>query len=103
MYKGFQARVVNQIINRKRVNLCVTECFCLLLYETTKHAVVRIAFELIKLFYHEPFCNIEEEVDFSDKLYMKLSDKYYNLNQIKFAKHSKPKEKRRRRVKKREY
>ena len=102
MYKAFQARVVNQILNRKKVNLCVTELFCLLLSENYNHAVVRIAFALIKLYYHEPFCNIDDEVDFSDKLYMKLSDKYYNFNNIKFSKHQKPIEKRRRKIKKRE-
>jgi len=37
---------------------------------------------MLKLYYHEPFCNIEDEVDFSDRLYMKLCGKYYDFNNI---------------------
>ena len=82
-YKGFQTRTINQIINRLKVNLCVTELCCLILKEVYIHAKIRISFCIIKLYYHDPFANIDDEVDFSDKLYMKLSDKYYNFNNFK--------------------
>ena len=80
IYKGFQTRNVNQIINRLKVNLCVTELYCLILKETFNHAAKRISFEILKLYYHEPFTKIANEMDFSDRIYMKLSDKYYNFN-----------------------
>ena len=83
MYKGFQTRIVNQTINRLKVNLCVTELNCLILNEVYIHAKKRIAFSIIRLYYHEPFCKIDDEVNFSDRLSIKLSDKYYNLNNCK--------------------
>ena len=83
VYKGFQTRKVNQVVNRLRVNLCVTELYCLIFREVFIHAKIRIAFSIIKLYYHDPFSRIEDEVDFSDRLSMKLSDKYYNINNFK--------------------
>ena len=80
MYKGFQVRNINQIINRLKVNLCVTELTCLILKEVFIHARRRITFYLLKLYYHDPFTKIDNEVDFTDKIIMKLSDKYYNFN-----------------------
>ena len=80
MYRGFQIRKVNQIINRLKVNLCVTELTCLIFKEVFIHARRRITFNILKLYYHEPFSNIDDEVNFNDKLSMKLSDIYYNFN-----------------------
>lgn len=80
MYKGFQTRNINQIINRLKINLCVTELTCLILKEVFIHARRRITFFLLKLYYHDPFAKIDNEVDFTDKIIMKLSDKYYNFN-----------------------
>ena len=82
-YKGFQARNVNQIINRLKINLCVTELNCLILNNVFKHACKRISFYTLKLYYHDPFAHIENEVDFTDKLSMRLSNKYYNFNNLK--------------------
>ena len=83
MYKGFQTRTVNQIINRLKVNLCVTELNCLILNEVFIHARRRITFYLLKLYYHDPFYDIEDEVNFSDRISIKLSDRYYNFNNFK--------------------
>ena len=83
IYKGFRTRSVNQIINRLKINLCVTELNCLILNEVFKHACIRIGFYTLKLYYHDPFTHIENEIDFSDRLSMKLSDKYYNFNNFK--------------------
>lgn len=80
MYKGFQIRTVNQIINRLKIQSCVTELFCLITNEVCIHARKRIFFYTLKLYYYDPFANIEQEVDFSDKILMKLSDRYYNFN-----------------------
>ena len=55
MYKGFQTRNINQIINRLKINLCITELYCLILNETFNHATRRISFLILKLYYHEPF------------------------------------------------
>ena len=83
MYKGFQTRNINQIINRLKVNLCVNELLCLILNEVFTHAKKRITFLLLKLYYHEPFHSIYNEMDFTDKIYIKLSDRYYNFNNFK--------------------
>lgn len=79
-YKGFQTREINQTINRLKVNLCANELFCLVLNETFIHANKRIYFSLLKLYYHEPFHSIYNEIDFTDRIYIKLSDRYYNFN-----------------------
>jgi hypothetical protein len=86
VYRGFQTRIVNQTINRLKVNLCVTELTCLILREVLIHSRRRIPFYLLKLYYHDPFVNIGNEVDFNDKLNTKLSDKYYNFNNFKEGK-----------------
>ena len=83
IYKGFQIRNVNQIINRLKFNLCVTELNCLILNEIFKHACKRVSFYLLRLYYHDPFTHIENEVDFTDKVSMILSNKYYNFNNLK--------------------
>ena len=85
-YRGFQTRIVNQTINRLKVNLCVTELTCLILREVLIHSRRRITFYLLKLYYHDPFANIGNEVDFNDKINTKLSDKYYNINNFKKGK-----------------
>ena len=86
VYRGFQTRIINQTINRLKVNLCVTELTCLILREVLIHSRRRIPFYLLKLYYHDPFVNIGNEVDFNDKLNTKLSDKYYNFNNFKEGK-----------------
>ena len=83
MYRGFRTRNVIQIISRLKINLCVTELNCLILNEVFKHACIRIGFYILKLYYHDPFTHIENEVDFTDRLSMKLSDKYYNFNNFR--------------------
>lgn len=85
-YRGFQTRIVNQTINRLKVNLCVTELTCLILREVLIHSRRRITFYLLKLYYHDPFANIGDKVDFNDKINTKLSDKYYNINNFKEGK-----------------
>ena len=80
IFKGFQTRKINQIINRLKYNLCVTELTCLILNEVFIHAKKRLTFYSLKLYYHEAFTKIDSEVNFTDKIAMKLSDKYYNFN-----------------------
>ena len=80
IYRGFQTRDVNQIVNRLKVNLCSNELICLILNKVFIHAKKRITFSLLKLYYHEPFHSIYEEVNFTDRIYIKLSDRYYNFN-----------------------
>ena len=35
-YKGFSKRQVDQILNRKKVNLCITELFCLIFVDNKR-------------------------------------------------------------------
>ena len=80
MYKGFQIKDVNHTVTRLKINLCVTELLCLILNNVFKHARRRITFYMFKTYYHDPFTHIFTEVNFTDKLAMKLSDTYYNFN-----------------------
>ena len=77
VYRGFAIRSINQIINRKKINLCLIEVFCLLLNRTVNNYLIKEAFEIIKLYYHEPFCNIKEEMDITDKISIKYNKRYY--------------------------
>ena len=80
MYKSYQVKDVIQTVTRLKINLCVTELFCLIFNHVFRHARRRIIFYMFKTYYHDPFTNIFNEVDFTDKLAMKLSDTYYNFN-----------------------
>ena len=80
MYKGYHVNEVNHTITRLRINYCVTELLCLIFNNVFKHARKRITFYMFKTYYHDPFTNIFNEVNFSDKLAMKLSGTYYNIN-----------------------
>ena len=80
MYKGYQVKGVNQTVTRLKINLCVTELLCLILNNVYKHARKRITFYMFKTYYHDPFTHIFTEVNFTDKIAMKLSDTYYNFN-----------------------
>ena len=80
IYKAYRVADVNQNITRLKINSCVTELLCLILNHVFRHARRRIIFYMFKNYYHDPFTNIFTEVNFSDKLAMKLSDTYYNFN-----------------------
>ena len=80
MFKAYKVKDINQIVTRLKINLCVTELFCLIFNHIFKHARRRITFYMFKNYYHDPFTHIFNEVDFTDKLAMKLSDTYYNFN-----------------------
>ena len=80
MFKSYHVKDVDQTVTRLKINLCVTELFCLIFSRVFRHARRRITFYIFKNYYHDPFTHIFTEVDFSDKLAMKLSDKYYNFN-----------------------
>lgn len=82
IYKGFSTRIVNQTINRAKVNICAIELLCLIFSDNIYHAKKRISFQLLKLYYFEPFTKIDNEVDFNDRLNMKLSNKYYSFEEL---------------------
>lgn len=86
IFKGFSNRKVNQIINRLKSNLCCVESFCLLLSDDFNLAAKRLSFNLIKLYYFEPFNKIDNEINFNDRLNMKLPNKFYNFNELTLEK-----------------
>lgn len=77
VYRSFVIRRINQILNRKKINLCLIEVFCLLLNRAVNNYLKKEAFEIIKLYYHEPFCDIKEEMDFTDKINIKYNNRHY--------------------------
>ena len=82
MYKGFSTRIINQTLNRLKVNSCAIELFCLILSRNFTLARKRISFLLLKLYYLDPFNKIDNEVDFNDRLSIKLSNKYYTFEEL---------------------
>ena len=77
VYRSFVTRKINQILNRKKINLCLIEVFCLLLNKAVNNCLKKGAFEIIKLYYYEPFCGIKEEMDFTDKINIKYNNRKY--------------------------
>jgi len=86
IFKGFSTRNVNQVINRLKSNLCCVELFCLLLSDDFNLAAKRLSFNLIKLYYFDPFDKIDNEINFNDRISMKLSNKFYNFNELTLEK-----------------
>ena len=80
IFRRYRLRKIHFIITRLRINQCVTETLCLIFNNVFKHARRRITFYMLKTYYHDPFTKICNEVGFTDKIDMKLSDKYYNIN-----------------------
>ena len=81
-FRSYLAKDVIQVVNRKKISLCSIEVFCLLLCIVLRHARRRIIYFTLKTLYHTPFTEICDEVNFTDKVTMKLSDKYYNFNDL---------------------
>ena len=77
VYRGFVIRKINQILIRKKINTCLIEVFCLLLNRAVNNYLKREYFEIIKLYYHEPFCNIKEEMDIGDKINIRYNNGHY--------------------------
>ena len=82
-YKGFSKREVEQIVNRRKINVCAYELLLLVLKQVLIHAHRRICYLIFKTYYSEPFNRIENEVDFNDKIKTKLSSNYYDIDSIK--------------------
>ena len=82
IYKGYQIKKIYQLVDRLKINSCVTELLCLILSKVYIHAKKRISFGIIKTYYHEPFSNISEEMDFKDKIAIKLPERYYNFKYL---------------------
>ena len=81
-FRGYLAKGVTQVVNRIKIKVCSVEVFCLLLCIVLRHARRRIIYLTLKTYYHTPFTEINNEVNFTDKITMKLSDKYYNFNDL---------------------
>lgn len=81
-FRSYLAKGVIQVVNRIKIKVCSVEVFCLLLCIVLRHARRRIIYLTLKTYYHTPFTEINNEVNFTDKIMMKLSDKYYNFNDI---------------------
>jgi len=81
-FRGYLAKGVTQVVNRIKIKVCSVEVFCLLLCIVLRHARRRIIYLTLKTYYHTPFTEINNEVNFTDKIMMKLSDKYYNFNDL---------------------
>ena len=77
VYRGFVIRKINQVVNRKKINLCLIEVFCLLLNRAVNNYLKKEAFEIIKLYYHVPFCGIKEEMDITDRINIRYNHRHY--------------------------
>ena len=82
VFKGYQIKEIYQTVTRLKIKTCITELLCLILSRIYIHAKKRISFSILKTYFHVPFSNISKEIDFKDKIAMKLSDRYYNFNNL---------------------
>ena len=82
IYRGYQNKKIYQLVDRLKINSCVTELLCLIFCRVYIHAKKRISFGILKTYYHVPFSNICEEMDFKDKIAIRLPDRYYNFKYL---------------------
>ncbi|MBO6243401.1 MAG: ParB/RepB/Spo0J family partition protein, partial [Clostridia bacterium] len=82
IYRGYQNKKIYQLVDRLKINSCVTELLCLIFCRVFIHAKKRISFGILKTYYHVPFSNICEEMDFKDKIAIRLPDRYYNFKYL---------------------
>ncbi len=83
-FKGYSFRKINQTINRLKISQSTYEILVLLLMRAIYNAYLKFSFEKLKYEYFLPFCYINNEFSFYDKIRMKFPDKfYYNNNSEK--------------------
>ena len=82
VYKGYRIKEIHQTVTRLKINSCIFELLCLLLNKVYIHAKKRLTFNILKLYFNEPFTNIGKEINFEDKISIKLSDRYYNFKNL---------------------
>ena len=80
--KGYIIRECERTVDRLKVRNCLLEIMLLLTGKAYDHAVKKIAFMKLQKEFHDPFNNINDELQFEDKLQFKLPNRYYNFSNI---------------------
>ena len=78
--KGIYIRECERSVDRLRVRDSLLEIMLLLIGKAYDHAVKKITFKKLQKEFHDPFNNINDELQFEDKLQFKLPNRYYNFN-----------------------
>ena len=82
IFKGFIVRNINSNIDRLKLRQCLVELFCLLLYGNCVKARIRYNFYLLKKYYITAKLYAGEELNFMDRIKLKLPICFYSGTKI---------------------
>ena len=80
--KGIYIRDCERSVDRLKVSDAALEIMLLLTEKAYVHAVKKITFKKLQKEFHDPFNNINDELQFEDKLQFKLPNRYYNFSNL---------------------
>lgn len=84
-FRGFKERDINQKLDRLRLGECAAELFCLLIDNIFIKAAKRKTFQKLFLVDENPDsrCRVVNELEFKDKIKIKLIKNYYCISGVK--------------------
>ena len=81
-FKGLCIREIERTVDRLKVRDALLEIMLLLTGKAYDKAMKKKVFTELKKEYHDPFNNINDELEFEDKLQFKLPNRFYNFSNI---------------------
>ena len=82
-FKGIYYREVEKKVDRLKASDCVLETMLLLVGRAYDNAIRKKTLRQFKKEFLDPFNNIDDELEFEDKIQFKLPDRYYNISNIR--------------------
>ena len=81
-FKGLCVREIERTVDRLKVRDALLEIMLLLTGKAYDKAMKKKVFTELKKEFHDPFNNINDELEFEDKLQFKLPNRFYNFSNI---------------------
>ena len=82
-FKGIFYREVEKKVDRLKASDCILETMLLLVGRAYDNAIRKKTLRQFKKEFLDPFNNIDDELEFEDKIQFKLPDRYYNISNIR--------------------
>ena len=83
--KGIYIREAERSVDRLKVKDALLEVMLLLTGKAYDNAIKKITFKKLQKEFHDPFNNINDELQFEDKLQFKLPNRFYNFLDLQQA------------------
>ena len=79
-FKGIYVRQIDKCVDKLRAGGCILEAMLLLIGRAYDNAVKKNTFKKLKKEFHDPFNDINDELNFEDKIQFKLPNRIYNIS-----------------------